>query len=67
MNTLLLALDHHDMNPILDKVLTYGNYVSLRTLKVAKGFYFKLSVFNGVVNLERVCVKKQLCTTFSLN
>lgn len=32
VNTLFMALDHHDMNPDLEKALKSGNYVSLREL-----------------------------------
>jgi len=28
LNTLILALDHHDINPTLERTLTIGNYVN---------------------------------------
>lgn len=29
LNTLFMALDHHDMSPELSKILLFGNYVSI--------------------------------------
>lgn len=30
VNTLFMALDHHDMNPDMERALKSGNYVSIR-------------------------------------
>jgi len=44
LNTLFLALDHHDMNPILERVLAIGNYVS---------FEFFTTFFYKIVDLKK--------------
>lgn len=49
VNTLFMALDHHDMNKELDKALKSGNYVRLRKLAEDVSSIWMLSVFHGYV------------------
>lgn len=47
VNTLFMALDHHDMNPDMDRALKSGNYVSIFVFVFKKNSLMRFSVFYG--------------------
>lgn len=45
VNTLFMALDHHNMDPDMEKILKRGNYVSTSKLDVENNYPCKILLF----------------------
>ena len=54
VNTLFMALDHHDMDPDFDNILNNGNYVScFSNMKILSNLFFLIYTPSNVCTIKK--------------